>query len=333
MRDLGDVAEDGKGVGAVGILAAQFGQGACGVSGHDHLEQVEDAAPVGEAEHCADLIGGGFAGAVADCLIEERLRVACRPFGGAGDEGEGFVGDLSAFGIRDATQHCDHHFGFDPAKVEALAAREHGDGHLADLGRGEDEFHMRGRLFERLEERVEGARRQHVNFVDNVDLVARRRCAIGHRVNDFADVADARAAGGVHLEHVDVAALRDRHAMLALTAGISGRATLAVRPDAVHPLGDDPRGGGFPRASDARHDEGLRDAVGLERVPERPDHRVLSDEVGKGLGAVFPREDLIACVGGVAHGPPWWIRGSGETRPAGRGRPPLRRRDSPRSGP
>ena len=45
----------------------------------------------------------------------------------------------------------------DAAQVEALAARQHRHRHLADLGGGEDELHMRRRLFQRLQQRVEGA--------------------------------------------------------------------------------------------------------------------------------------------------------------------------------
>ncbi len=57
-------------------------------------------------------------------------------------------------------------------RVEALAARQDGDRDLAHLGGGEDELHMLGRLFQRFEQAVEGGLRQHVHFVDDVDLVA-----------------------------------------------------------------------------------------------------------------------------------------------------------------
>ncbi len=46
----------------------------------------------------------------------------------------------------------------DAAEVEALAARQHRHRHLADLGGGEDELHVRRRLLERLQEAVERLR-------------------------------------------------------------------------------------------------------------------------------------------------------------------------------
>ena len=114
-----------------------------------------------------------------------------------------------------------------------------------------------------------------------------------HTVDDFADVANAGAAGGVHLHHIDMAAFHDCGAMFALPARLGCRAAVAIRPDAVHALGDDPRGRGFAGAADARHDEGLRDAVGLKGVLQRAHHRILTDQIGKGFGAVFAGKNAI----------------------------------------
>jgi hypothetical protein len=47
------------------------------------------------------------------------------------------------------------------------------------------------RLLQRLQEGVEGRRRQHVDFVDDVDLVAGAGRRIAHAVIDLADVVDA----------------------------------------------------------------------------------------------------------------------------------------------
>ncbi len=98
-----------------------------------------------------------------------------------------------------------------------------------------------------------------------------------------------------------MAALGDGHAMFAVAAGVGRRAALAVGADAVHALGDDPRGGGLAGAADAGQDEGLRDAVGLERVLQGAHHGVLADQVGKGFGPVFAGQNLVGG-GGVGHG-------------------------------
>ena len=101
---------------------------------------------------------------------------------------------------------------------------------------------MRRRLFKRLEQRVEGVAAEHVDFVDDVNLVARRDCRITHRLDDFAHIVDPGVARGVHFDHVDVPPLGNCHAWFAHPARIDGRSALPVQPDAVERLGDQPRG-------------------------------------------------------------------------------------------
>ena len=124
-----------------------------------------------------------------------------------------------------------------------------------------------------------------------------------HAVDDLADVADAGAAGGVHLHHVHMAPLGDGAAGLAFAAGLYRGAALAVGADAVQPLGDDARGGGLAHATHAGHDEGMCDPVGLKGVFQGAHHGILTDQVGKGLRAVFQRQNLIVSLIGscVAH--------------------------------
>jgi hypothetical protein len=74
----------------------------------------------------------------------------------------------------------------DAAQVETLAARQHRHRHFADFGGGEDEFHMRRRLFQGLEQAVESLLGQHMHFVDDIDLVARRDRGIAHALDDLA---------------------------------------------------------------------------------------------------------------------------------------------------
>ena len=216
------------------------------------FEQAANSAAVGLAQHVAHLFGRDLALAMRDRLVEDRQAVAGRAFGGAGDGLERLFLDIDAFGLRNMGEMLGQLFGRNPAKVEPLAARQDGNRDLVHLGGGEQEFHMRRRLLERFQKRVEGALRQHVNFVDDVDLVARRDGGIAHRLDDLADVVDAGVAGGVHFDHVDVAALGDRSARLAHAAGFDRRAALPVRADAVQRLGDQPRGRSLADPANAR---------------------------------------------------------------------------------
>jgi hypothetical protein len=142
--------------------------------------------------------------------------------------------------------------------------------------------------------RVEGVLRQHVDFVDDVDLVARRDRRIAHRLDDLAHVVDAGMAGGVHLDHVDVPALGDRdgRARTPRTASIVGPpcpsgpmqlSALAIsRAVEVLPT---------PRTPVSR--KACARPIALDRVAQRGDHRILADQLGKGLRAIFAGEHAI----------------------------------------
>ena len=152
---------------------------------------------------------------------------------------------------------------------------------------------MRGRLFQRFQQRVEGVAAQHVNFVDNIDLVACRDRGIAHRLDDLAHVVDASVAGGVHLDHVDMAAFRDGDTRLAHAARIDRRAALPIRPNTIQRFGDQARGRGLAHPAHAGHQEGMGQPVARDRIGERADHRFLPDQFRKGLGPVFAREHAI----------------------------------------
>jgi hypothetical protein len=107
-------------------------------------------------------------------------------------------------------------------------ARQDRDRHLANLGRREDEFYMLRRLLERLQQAVEGLRGKHVDFIDDVDLVARRDGAVAHLLDDLADIVDTGVGSGVHLDDIDMTAFHDRGAMLAHFRQIDARLVDAI---------------------------------------------------------------------------------------------------------
>ena len=92
----------------------------------------------------------------------------------------------------------------------------------------------------------------------------------------------------------------------------------------------------LPVPADARHDEGLGDAVGQKRVFQRADHRLLPDQIGEGFGPVFPGQHLVGLRGRVGHREAFAGSGFGNGSPgtlcragrrvyriAGVGRPPA----------
>src|SRR3546814_10459075 len=100
-------------------------------------------------------------------------------------------------------------------------------------------------------------------------------------LDDLADVADAGARRGVHLEDIGMPVFRYRFTVVADAAGLDGRVALAVRPGEVQRPGDDTRGGGLADAAYAGEAEGLGDAPGGDGVGERAHQRVLADRIGR----------------------------------------------------
>ena len=198
----------------------------------------------------------------------------------------------------DIAEMAHQHVGLDPAQVKTLAARQHRDRDFSDFSGGKDEFGVLGRLLQRLQEGVEGRRRQHVDFVDDVDLVAGAGRRIAHAVIDLADVIDAGMGRGVHFQHVHVPAFHDRLAVHAQVRHVDGRPLhRTIGLFVVQRAGENPRRGGFADPADAGQDPGLRNPARFERIRNGADHGLLADQVVKTGGAVFARQHPVGLGG------------------------------------
>ena len=174
------------------------------VAAYERRRQLVHDGAIGDPEHPRDVLSRELVAAERDDLVEEAHRVAHRAGGLASQdlhtarrrldllEGEHLV-EPSRDGLRRYQ-----------LEVVPLAAGEDGDRDLLDLGRREDELHVRRRLLERLEERVPRRRRQHVDLVDHVDLEPVARGAEAHALLEAPHLVDAVVAGAVDLLHVEV---------------------------------------------------------------------------------------------------------------------------------
>jgi hypothetical protein len=234
---------------------------------------------------------------MGDRLVEQREAIAHRAVGCARDQHHGLGRDLDLLLRGDAVEMCLQHIRRHAAQVEALAAREHRDRHLAQLRGGKDELHMRRRLLQRLQQSVEGVVGQHVHFVDDVHLVARRHRAVAHALDQLAHVVDTGVGGRVLLDHIDVAVLGDGGAVLANAAGIDRGPALAVPADAIQRAGDDARGGGLAHAADAREHEGVRKTPRFDGIAQGTHHRVLADQGGEIARPVLAGQHVVRKTG------------------------------------
>ena len=176
----------------------------------------------------------------------------------------------------------------DVGEVETLAARQDRDRQFLNFGGGEDEFDVRGRLFEGLQQRVERLLRQHVNFVDDVNLVAAAGWSEADVLPEFAGIINSAVACTVDFQHIDILSLGDGQAAFALVARCRGRAG-----DAVQRLGQDAGGARLADAACPREQVGVRDPARLQRVDEGRGNVFLPDQVRELLGPVAPGHDRV----------------------------------------
>ena len=152
---------------------------------------------------------------------------------------------------------------------------------------------MLGRLFERLEQGVERLLREHVDFVDDVDLVPRAAGPDGDVLPQLANLVDAAVAGAVDLQHVDIVAGGDAQADVALVARRRRRAVLAVER-----LGQDAGGRGLADAAGTGEQIGVADAVAGDGLLQRPGDVLLADQLVERLRPIAASDDGVAAVGG-----------------------------------
>ena len=124
-----------------------------------------------------------------------------------------------------------------------------------------------------------------MRLVEDVDLVAALDGLEHDAVADLADVVDPALRGGVHLDHVERAAVRDRDAGVAGLVRRGRRAVLAVQR-----LREDARQRGLAGAARAGEEIGLAHLPVLDRVLQRPDDRLLAHDLVEVLRAVLAVE-------------------------------------------
>jgi len=147
------------------------------------------------------------------------------------------------------------------------------------------------RLLERLQQRVERRRRQHVDFVDDVDLVGAARRGIAGVVAQVAHLVDAVVGGAVDLDHVDEPSLGY------LAAIVAGVARLAVlRREAVEPLGQQPSDRRLADAADTGEAIRVRHAALLQRIAECSHDGGLPYYLVESLRPPGTRKDLVGSI-------------------------------------
>ena len=195
---------------------------------------------------------------------------------------------VNPFTLEHRRQSCRNRGLRERRQLEHLHARQHRLQHLLRIGGREEKLHMRRRLFQRLEERVEGALRQHVDFVDDPHLVARTHRRVGDLLLEVAHIVDRGVRSGIDLDHIHFTASLDPQATFALQARLNRGTALAVQR-----LGKDARRGRLARSARTTEQVRVANAPFVNGALEHLRHRLLTHHVRKGARTVFASEDEV----------------------------------------
>ena len=168
------------------------------------------------------------------------------------------------------------------SQIELQTAREHRDGHFLRVGGGQDKFQILGGLLQSLEHRIESGAREHVHLIDHEHLKATLNWLVDRLLQELLHLVDASIGSGIELGVIDKA------------PGINGQ-THFTRPTgcrrdaffAIERFGQNSGYRCLAHSARAGKKIGVVQPLRLQRIGERLHHMRLTDQLGKGLGAVL----------------------------------------------
>ena len=246
----------------------------------DGLNEFEEQFGGRDAEHGAYGIGVHLAAGKGVCLVKVGEAVAHGTVRLFGENLERLVGGVDVFLLADVAQARGNLADGQALEVETLHSGKDGRQELVHFGGREDENHVRRRFLEGLQERVECALGEHVDFVDNENLVLADDRRVLDAVNHVADVVDAGIGGRVDFVDIHRVSSRDIEATLAFSAGVQ-----RVAAGAVECAGEDSGTGGLAYATGPGKQECVVESAPFDCVLEGLCDMFLPDHVVKGLRA------------------------------------------------
>ncbi len=276
-------------VGAQGRYLGDLGHGGGCILTQHSFQQLVQMAVIQGPQHSQHAVGAHAAIAVGQRLIGQAQGIAHAAVRRLGQGQQG----ARLEGLSLLIQHPFELLG-DLGLIQALqmklqAAREDGDGQLLRIRGGQQELHIGGRLFQGFQQRVEAVARQHVHFVDEIDLEAATGRSVLHVVEQLAGIFHLGARRRIDLQQIDEVALID------LAAGVAHAARMAADPLlAVEALGQDARDGGLADPASTAQQIGVMQPSLIQGVGQGGQHMMLAYHLFKRMGAPFTRQNLIA---------------------------------------
>ncbi len=259
------------------------GEDGTGVGCRERVDDLVEKLGMRVPEKCDRAFVRDGAFRARDELVEQRQRVSRGPAAGADDQGQHTGIDDHALALAERAHILEHRRRRDESERVVVRARPDRADDFLRLGRGEDELHVIGRLFDEFEQGVESLRRHHVRLVEDEDLEPITCGCEDGALPQIACVIDTVVAGGVDLDDIQgsPAAASELDAALARTAGGVGRSLGTVQAPR-----EDARRGRLAAPARPGEQVGVPDAVAPQRGHERFGDLTLPDHLAERLGAI-----------------------------------------------
>ena len=179
--------------------------------------------------------------------------------------------------LRQPLQPLDDFHGRQQPEIELLAAGFDGKRHLMLFGGRQDEYGMRRRLFQRFQQRIEGGRREHMDFVDYVNLVSSFAGGEVDLLPQIANVVHAGVGGSVNFNQVQETSLANGCTAMALVARPFGQVGIG----AVDAFCQEAGRGGLAGATGAAEQISVTNPVGGRGLTQRAGNMLLSYHIIK----------------------------------------------------
>ena len=254
------------------------------VTFQERLVETEIVVVVEHVEVLDCALIGDIALARSRHLVEDGERVAHCAISLLGNHVEGCCLGSHATVGADVFQLLHDVGHLDAREVVDLAARENRRDNLLLLGGCQNENRVFGRLFQRLQKRVESGGGEHVHLVDDKHTVFAHLWRNTHLVHDGANVVHRVVAGGVELDNVVRALLIKRLARFTFIA----RLTVGGQMLAVDGFCKDTRASGFAHTSRSTEQVGVSQFVAADSRFQRMGERLLPYHRCETRRAVFP---------------------------------------------
>ena len=260
-----------------------------GAAAGQRLDQGSGFVPSRQAEHGGHIFAAQRPLAVGDGLVGDGKRIPHAASGRLGDDVQRLGIEVQPFVRQHALQIAGDFLPGNVAQLKLQAAGQHGDRHLARVRGGEQKLDVRRRLLQGFQEGIEAGGGEHVNFVDEIYLVAPPGRQVLGVVQEFPGVVHPGAGGGVHLQQIDEAVLLNLPADGAISAGLGRHPGLAVQA-----FGQNAGDAGLAHAASAGEHVGMMHPPGIQPVAQRAHHMLLPHQAGETLGAQLSGQHLIA---------------------------------------